>query len=302
MSYFNASEFTEFTSNGQPYLPPFQTMRPGDYLMSRNGEYRLVFQPDINLVLWKGSQAVWVANADASNSREGYGKNSELQWMPLENCAFMWGGLFVADNMRGRSWASLGTYRPDDGKKQRRDYLILQEDGNLVQNKYTELFMSDPGKLMIPDDPNVIYLAPGQVVMRGQTFKAGGYTYAFQQDSNFVIYDDAAGVAVWNSHTDGSGGDRLVMQGDGNLVIYRGDIAVWHTHTDGHPGAYAALQANGNLVIFDTKLIWARFGFTPTMAPPSKKFDSHGPNLGEGVRDSQEPIKFPDFTTWTWYF
>lgn len=48
-----------------------------------------------------------------------------------------------------------------------------------------------------------------------------------------------------------SGSFRLVMQTDGNLVLYYEpeSVAVWDTHTTGHPGAHAAMQTDGNLVV-----------------------------------------------------
>jgi hypothetical protein len=43
---------------------------------------------------------------------------------------------------------------------------------------------------------------------------------------------------------------RMVMQGDGNLVLYQGTAALWMSGTFNHPGAYAAMQSDGNLVIY----------------------------------------------------
>ncbi|MFI8215807.1 hypothetical protein [Streptomyces sp. NPDC085932] len=53
---------------------------------------------------------------------------------------------------------------------------------------------------------------------------------------------------------------RLVMQSDGNLVMYRlrDGKAIWATGTHGHPGAYAKMQTDGNLVIYDAynRFLW----------------------------------------------
>lgn len=44
---------------------------------------------------------------------------------------------------------------------------------------------------------------------------------------------------------------RLVMQTDGNLVLYApGGSARWHTHTYGNPGAWAQFNWDGNLVVY----------------------------------------------------
>lgn len=296
--YMNASDLTEFTNNGQPYLPPFQTMRPGSYLESPDKSYRLVMQSDVNLCLWKGGDFVWAANGDTPNTKEAYGKSSTLQYWPTQNCAVAFGGLHVVDNMRGRTWDTVNSYEPWDPINYRRGYAVVQDDGNVVVNRYTELFMSDPGNLMYPDDPSVILLAPGHTVARGTTMRAGGFTYTFQEDSNFVIYNNA-GTPIWNSQTYGANADRIVMQEDGNLVMYRGYDAVWHTSTGGNAGAYAALQSNGNLVVFRTQLMWARFGFTPTTAPRGKNF-KRGSNLGTAVNQGSKDDQF--FKSWSWAF
>ncbi|OKI99998.1 hypothetical protein AMK19_30015 [Kitasatospora sp. CB01950] len=54
-----------------------------------------------------------------------------------------------------------------------------------------------------------------------------------------------------------SGDSVLVMQGDGNLVMYlesstgvRVKTALWSTGTYGNPGAYAYMQPDGNLVVY----------------------------------------------------
>ncbi|MBP2173106.1 hypothetical protein J3E05_001438, partial [Methanococcus voltae] len=60
--------------------------------------------------------------------------------------------------------------------------------------------------------------------------------------------------------TDGKGGNKLVMQSDGNLVIYKKDNKpIWASNTDGKGGNKLVMQSDGNLVIYkkDNKPIWA---------------------------------------------
>lgn len=51
------------------------------------------------------------------------------------------------------------------------------------------------------------------------------------------------------------------MQTDGNLVIYgTGGEAIWSTDSYGHPGSSLVLQDDGNVVIYDpsyTHTLWA---------------------------------------------
>jgi hypothetical protein len=65
----------------------------------------------------------------------------------------------------------------------------------------------------------------------------------------------------WLESCDGRFG--LVMQEDGNLVLYAADgVALWHTVTYGHPGSYLAMQDDGNLVVYEggTPLWWSGTG------------------------------------------
>jgi hypothetical protein len=52
--------------------------------------------------------------------------------------------------------------------------------------------------------------------------------------------------------TSPNGRFRLVMQGDGNLVLYKRTKRLWQTHTNGNPGAQAAMQADGNFVVYSS--------------------------------------------------
>ncbi len=81
-----------------------------------------------------------------------------------------------------------------------------------------------------------------------------------QPDGNVVLYRSEDGRAMWASNTDGQPVDHLVMQGDGNLVAYSPDgQAFWASNTDGNPGASVVLQDDGNLVIYggDGSALWA---------------------------------------------
>ena len=63
---------------------------------------------------------------------------------------------------------------------------------------------------------------------------SGQYTLVMQTDGNLVIYT-SGGKPVWASNTNGTGNNNtLVMQTDGNLVIYTsGGKPVWASNTAG---------------------------------------------------------------------
>ena len=59
-----------------------------------------------------------------------------------------------------------------------------------------------------------------------------GYSLVMQGDGNLVIYNDA-GEPTWATDTDGEGATKYIMQNDGNLVLYKtNDKAVWDSYGD----------------------------------------------------------------------
>ncbi|MDO8592013.1 MAG: S8 family serine peptidase [bacterium] len=81
---------------------------------------------------------------------------------------------------------------------------------------------------------------------------------ALQRDGNLALY--ASFKPVWQSGALGATVDRVIMQSDGNLVIYDGsNRPLWATNTAGSPDARLALQADGNLVVYSSAnvVLWA---------------------------------------------
>ncbi len=100
------------------------------------------------------------------------------------------------------------------------------------------------------------YMDPGE--MRSSC--NGRYLLAHQHDGNLVLYRTDNGLrALWASNTAGRTSQVLVMQGDGNLVLYSPDRALWHAGTHNHPGSVAYVQDDGNLVIYapGSKALWS---------------------------------------------
>ncbi|MFB0830309.1 lectin [Brevibacillus laterosporus] len=101
------------------------------------------------------------------------------------------------------------------------------------------------------------HLDPGEKLVRGQYLKStnGEYQLVMQDDGNLVLY--GRGRALWNSNTHGQAASNLIMQGDGNLVIYGYPHAIWHSNTHNNPGARLVVQNDGNVVIYlAQKAIW----------------------------------------------
>lgn len=112
-------------------------------------------------------------------------------------------------------------------------------------------------------------LGPGDVLLRGQSLLSpdGSYRLAFLWGGNLVLYRNLTpywGVEeVWSAGTAGLGGDRIVMQPDGDLVMYSaprfGGGSVWRSGTAGFDGAELALPQDGGATIRrnDAQLLWS---------------------------------------------
>lgn len=91
---------------------------------------------------------------------------------------------------------------------------------------------------------------------------SGRYQLILQKDGNLVLYDLSGGQkALWTSGTSGQVANQCIMQTDGNLVLYdlsSGQKALWASGTSGHPNAYLRVQDDGNLAIYQpSNPLWA---------------------------------------------
>jgi len=86
------------------------------------------------------------------------------------------------------------------------------------------------------------------------------YSLIMQGDGNLVLYGPEG--ALWATSTVGVSNPRLVMQSDSNLVLYGGDnSARWATGNTTFKGASLVVQNDGNIVVYDRNgvALWSRF-------------------------------------------
>jgi hypothetical protein len=84
----------------------------------------------------------------------------------------------------------------------------------------------------------------------------GRFKLVMQTDGNLVLYMNGT-TALWSTGTVGSGATQAAMQTDGNFVLYAGATPVWASNTAGHPNAVISVQNDGNVVIYYGSPIWA---------------------------------------------
>ncbi|MCL2493909.1 MAG: hypothetical protein FWF33_07725, partial [Clostridiales bacterium] len=107
----------------------------------------------------------------------------------------------------------------------------------------------------------------------------GTYKAKMQSDGNFVVFN--GGTPIFITNTAGKTGAYAKFQGDGNFVLYQSGAAIWNSGTAGKGGSGSCLvmQDDGNLVIYKSappsQALWnskAASGAIPNQVP-SKGID-----------------------------
>lgn len=99
-------------------------------------------------------------------------------------------------------------------------------------------------------------LATNQKLDRGQWLQSsdGRYRLIMQGDGNLVLYN-AGGRAIWATNRSGV---FAIVQGDGNLVEYASGGPVWASNTVGTGANRLVVQNDGNLVLYSpSRAVWA---------------------------------------------
>lgn len=106
---------------------------------------------------------------------------------------------------------------------------------------------------MYPFPPSNKYiLYGGEQLLHNQALKSqnGVYTLLMQGDGNLVLYKYGS-IPLWSSNTAGTPATKCVMQTDGHLVLYDDSWNYyWYSGTYGYYGAFLAMQDDGNVVIY----------------------------------------------------
>src|ERR1044071_9620691 len=89
-------------------------------------------------------------------------------------------------------------------------------------------------------------------------------------DGNFVIYDWAHGTGTWGPGTQGHPGAYAIFQTDGNLVVYSASgVALWSSGTSGTYAERLDLNDDGRIII------WKSAWNSGTMQAPTTQNLTH---------------------------
>lgn len=131
--------------------------------------------------------------------------------------------------------------------------LVLQPDGNMVIYSSSNTPLWATYTISNPDhfqNVNTTFglgkLFPGQSIDTADR----RFHLMLQRDGNLVLY--SPNRATWASGTDGKQVAFLAMQGDGNLVLYdKNNRPLWYSGTAGRPNLHLTIQQDGNLVLYN---------------------------------------------------
>jgi hypothetical protein len=114
----------------------------------------------------------------------------------------------------------------------------------------------------------------GDQLQEGQFLRStdGRYRAVLQTDGNFVVYDGAKAI-WWNGVKDYFGLNHIVLGADGDLVarLNVNDAPLWSTQTKGSDADRLVMQTDGNLVMYNDRYqpIWSsKTGKLPPPPPP----------------------------------
>lgn len=238
---------------------------------SGNGN-RLILQSDGNLVLYAGGSASWSSNTSGSGAA----------YLSVYDD----GSFALTDKQNTKVWVSQldpGWYKgkmveyEGDTSPQKPSWQVgLDMKRRYVPDLATFQCLHDSGEgnvysvtdsmlNLMPNLQNVWATCGGTQIgaqgslEKGAKLVAGNYSLILQPDGNLVLYNGTA--AVWATATNGKGGSQLTLQSDGNLVLYDQNYnSIWATGTNGTSPGWLILGADGSLKLFDASNIlrWQR--------------------------------------------
>lgn len=204
----------------------------GQDIRSPNRQYRAIVQSDGNVVVYGNGRALWAT---------GTAGTPGAQWVLQSD-----GNLVLYDRGGHPRWSSR---TPGTGST---DTLAMQDDGNLV-------LYGARGALWATGAPGSDSLSAPGSLSAGQFLHSpnGRYRIGLGVHGDLTLVDGNGGRVVWSTGARGSAAASLVVQTDGNVVLYDASGApLWASRTQGTGHA-------NNLVVTDIGSLVVRAGVGP---------------------------------------
>jgi hypothetical protein len=203
----------------EPWLDVDEMLEAGDWVWSPNKDFKFLLREDGNLVLLRNDSEVWWESKTTGCGATHLTLKSNGELVLLRNGSEVW---------------SLGACA---GNK-----LWVEDNG------FVGVYNGDTCKMGIYEE----WLKRDEELERGDWLWSnnGEYTLSLTQEGNLVL-EDYTGHVYWQTNTRGA--DRLVMQADGNVVLYNGGSAVWASNTSGRGGVELWLEDDGKVILWDNE-------------------------------------------------
>ena len=273
-------------------IPPGTALQTCDALQSTDGAYFVALQSDGDMRLFNGStnDKLWSSGTGDGGNKAPY------------TAVYQSDNNFVTYDGNGNPTWSSGSWKafPDQLGDMK---LTMQTDGDLVITNSTSqdnpVWSTNTGA---PKTPPIVSVPPPSSVSRSCVGLDASYSYlgdtippgttlnqcmgikspngrfilVMQSDGNLVLYDNTTREPLWASHTyDDSGNNSVVFQDDYNFVVYNGSgTPTWASQTYNTYADRLVVQNDGNVVIYNrgNNTIWAtntaRHPDPPLPSPP----------------------------------
>ncbi|KAF8852794.1 alpha-D-mannose-specific plant lectin, partial [Acephala macrosclerotiorum] len=246
-------------------------------------DFSFTMQKDGNLVLYgPQGQPLWATNTNGHTNI----------WNVIMQGD---GNLVVYDAHSGVLWAS--NTQGNVGS-----YLAVLNSGNVVIYNVNNTIIWQTNTI-VPTQPTAhsqgdrLLTSQGLVPGTSLVSSNGEFTWTFQLDGNIVLYGpNPCNQVMWASNTAGHHNCwSLVMQIDGNLVAYDANGgAFFATNTVSKGGTEVVVQADGNVVMYNnaqTSSPWSTNTYLPPV--PSAPLSTSTLGVGQGIIAGQA-VTSPD--------